>query len=149
MGDVPSAWSSGTDALPPSLTPRGEAPRGLADLTSEALSVALGGRGRAAALVDDDASTALPLQGDASLDVRFDVTDGAATVSVAYNGILPDLFREGQGIISVGQLNEGGLFQASEVLAKHDENYMPPEVADSMKNGGHMPLDYKNWQKKP
>jgi cytochrome c-type biogenesis protein CcmE len=85
----------------------------------------------------------------ASLDVRFDVTDGAATVSVAYNGILPDLFREGQGIISVGQLNEGGLFQASEVLAKHDENYMPPEIADSMKKGGQMPIDYKNWQKKP
>ena len=73
----------------------------------------------------------------------------AATVSVAYDGILPDLFRDGQGIISVGQLGEGGLFQASEVLAKHDENYMPPEVADSMKKGGHMPLDYKNWQQKP
>lgn len=79
MGDAPSAWGSGTDALPPSLTPRGEVPRGLADLTSKALNVALGGRGRAAALVDDDASTALPLQGGASLDVRF-----AAPVRATY-----------------------------------------------------------------
>lgn len=82
-----------------------------------------------------------------TLDVRFEVTDGAASVPVAYTGILPDLFREGQGIISVGQLNEAGLFQATEVLAKHDENYMPPEVADMMKKGGKMPIDYKSWQK--
>ncbi len=82
-----------------------------------------------------------------SLNVHFDVTDGAATVSVAYNGILPDLFREGQGIISIGQLNDGGLFEATEVLAKHDENYMPPEVADAMKKGGHVSPDYKSWQK--
>lgn len=82
-----------------------------------------------------------------SLNVHFDVTDGAATVSVAYNGILPDLFREGQGIISIGQLNDGGLFEATEVLAKHDENYMPPEVADAMTKGGHVSPDYKSWQK--
>lgn len=82
-----------------------------------------------------------------SLSVHFDVTDGAKSVSVAYNGILPDLFREGQGIISVGQLNPSGLFEASEVLAKHDENYMPPEVADAMKKGGQMPIDYKSWKK--
>ena len=65
--------------------------------------------------------------------VRFDVTDGVATVPVTYTGILPDLFREGQGIISIGKLNGQGVFEASEVLAKHDENYMPPEVAGSMK----------------
>ncbi|MCU0734440.1 MAG: cytochrome c maturation protein CcmE [Methylotetracoccus sp.] len=82
-----------------------------------------------------------------SLNVHFDVTDGGATVAIAYFGILPDLFREGQGIISVGQLNAAGLFVASEVLAKHDENYMPPEVADSMKKDGHLPIDYKSWKK--
>jgi cytochrome c-type biogenesis protein CcmE len=52
-------------------------------------------------------------------------------------GTLPDLFREGQGVIARGALNEAGLFQASEVLAKHDENYMPPEVADALKKSGH------------
>jgi predicted alpha-1,2-mannosidase len=71
MGSAPSAWGSGTDALPPSLTPPGEAPRGLADLTSNALSVSLGGRGKAGALVDDDASTGLSLRADAPLDFRF------------------------------------------------------------------------------
>ncbi len=82
-----------------------------------------------------------------SLNVHFEVTDGAATVAIAYSGILPDLFREGQGIISIGQLNGAGLFEASEVLAKHDENYMPPEVAASMKKDGHLPIDYKSWKK--
>ncbi|KRG70577.1 GH92 family glycosyl hydrolase [Pseudoxanthomonas dokdonensis] len=71
MGPAPSAWGSGSDALPPSLTPPGEAPRGLADMTSKALSVSLGGRGRAEALVDDDASTTLPLPADAELEFRF------------------------------------------------------------------------------
>ena len=67
------------------------------------------------------------------LTTAFDVTDNAETVTVEYTGILPDLFREGQGIVAMGQLNEGGVFVASEVLAKHDENYMPPEVAESLK----------------
>ena len=67
------------------------------------------------------------------LTTAFDVTDNAETVTVEYTGILPDLFREGQGIVAMGQLNEGGVFVASEVLAKHDENYMPPEVAASLK----------------
>ncbi|RLJ19490.1 cytochrome c maturation protein CcmE [bacterium endosymbiont of Escarpia laminata] len=67
------------------------------------------------------------------LTTAFDVTDNAETVTVEYTGILPDLFREGQGIVVLGQLNESGIFVASEVLAKHDENYMPPEVADSLK----------------
>ena len=75
-----------------------------------------------------------------SLTVHFSVTDGAATVPVVYSGILPDLFREGQGIISIGQMNGSGVFEASEVLAKHDENYMPPEVADALKQQGQMPV---------
>ncbi len=69
-----------------------------------------------------------------SLKVHFDLTDYEKTVSVEYEGILPDLFREGQGIISRGKLNADGVFIAEEVLAKHDENYMPPEVAESLKN---------------
>lgn len=68
-----------------------------------------------------------------SLKVHFDLTDFDKTVSVEYTGILPDLFREGQGIISRGKLNAQGVFIAEEVLAKHDENYMPPEVAESLK----------------
>jgi cytochrome c-type biogenesis protein CcmE len=79
--------------------------------------------------------------------VRFDVTDGPATVPVVYSGILPDLFREGQGIISIGQLNDTGVFVASEVLAKHDENYMPPEVGEALKKSGMMQLNYKDFQK--
>jgi len=67
------------------------------------------------------------------LTVHFDLTDYQNTVTVTYTGILPDLFREGQGIISTGRLNRDGVFVADEVLAKHDENYMPPEVADSLK----------------
>jgi cytochrome c-type biogenesis protein CcmE len=67
----------------------------------------------------------------------FGVTDGANTVKVAYSGILPDLFREGQGVVVLGNLQPGGTFRASEVLAKHDENYMPKEVADALKKSGH------------
>ena len=68
-----------------------------------------------------------------SLHVKFTLTDYGQTVAVDYTGILPDLFREGQGIIAQGKLDANGVFQADEVLAKHDENYMPPEVADSLK----------------
>lgn len=71
------------------------------------------------------------------LAVEFTVTDGPQEIRVHYVGILPDLFREGQGVIARGALNEAGLFQASEILAKHDENYMPPEVADALKKSGH------------
>ena len=67
------------------------------------------------------------------LTVRFDITDNAETVTIQYTGILPDLFREGQGIVALGELGKDRLFVASEVLAKHDENYMPPEVADALK----------------
>jgi len=68
-----------------------------------------------------------------SLEVRFVVTDFAHSVSVSYTGVLPDLFREGQGVIAHGKLGANGMFVADEVLAKHDENYMPPEVAESLK----------------
>lgn len=67
------------------------------------------------------------------LMVRFKLSDLSKEVTVEYTGILPDLFREGQGIVSKGRLNEQGVFIAEEVLAKHDENYMPPEVAGSLK----------------
>ncbi len=66
------------------------------------------------------------------LTTRFEVTDNSKTVTIEYTGILPDLFREGQGIVAHGKLNENGVFVADEVLAKHDENYMPPEVADAL-----------------
>ena len=72
-----------------------------------------------------------------SLMVHFTVTDGPASIKVAYDGILPDLFREGQGIIAIGELTPDGHFEASEVLAKHDEKYMPPEVADALEKTGH------------
>ncbi len=68
-----------------------------------------------------------------SLQVQFDLTDNTETITVEYTGILPDLFREGQGIVAMGSLQASGLFVAEEVLAKHDENYMPPEVADALK----------------
>jgi cytochrome c-type biogenesis protein CcmE len=73
-----------------------------------------------------------------SLATRFVVTDGPQEVTVEYVGILPDLFREGQGVIARGTLGENGVFAASEVLAKHDENYMPPEVADALEASGHV-----------
>jgi cytochrome c-type biogenesis protein CcmE len=68
--------------------------------------------------------------------VSFDVTDASATVPVIYEGILPELFREGQGIIAVGKLEADGRFRAATVLAKHDETYMPPEVAKALKEQG-------------
>lgn len=82
-----------------------------------------------------------------SLSVNFTVSDGNAKVPVQYTGILPDLFREGQGVIAVGQIHDDGVFVATEVLAKHDENYMPPEVADSLKQNGQMPTTYKDYLK--
>jgi len=72
------------------------------------------------------------------LEVSFDLTDMENELTVAYNGILPDLFREGQGIIAHGRLDDAGVFIADEVLAKHDENYMPPEVAESLKKHSEM-----------
>lgn len=69
--------------------------------------------------------------------VEFVVTDMAEEVSVRYTGLLPDLFREGQGVITEGRLDDNGIFIASSVLAKHDENYMPSEVADALKDAGY------------
>ncbi len=69
-------------------------------------------------------------------EVRFSVTDLQKTVPVVYRGLLPDLFREGQGVIAEGTLGADGTFAAREVLAKHDENYMPPEVAKALKEAG-------------
>jgi cytochrome c-type biogenesis protein CcmE len=70
------------------------------------------------------------------LDARFEVTDGAASLPVSYRGILPDLFREGQGVVAEGALETAGNFRADTVLAKHDENYMPREVVDALKQQG-------------
>ncbi|MEN9762754.1 MAG: Cytochrome c-type biosis protein CcmE [Pseudomonadota bacterium] len=69
--------------------------------------------------------------------VSFRVTDNARTIQVAYTGILPDLFKEGRGVVAQGSLQADGSFRASEVLAKHDENYMPPEAAEALKRAGH------------
>jgi cytochrome c-type biogenesis protein CcmE len=71
-----------------------------------------------------------------SLDTDFVVTDGAEHVTIRYSGILPDLFREGQGIVAMGKLNADGVLIADEVLAKHDENYMPPEVMQALEQSG-------------
>jgi cytochrome c-type biogenesis protein CcmE len=69
--------------------------------------------------------------------VTFRVTDNAKTISVAYTGILPDLFKEGRGVVAQGTLEPDGTFKAREVLAKHDENYMPPEAAEALRRAGH------------
>ncbi len=75
-----------------------------------------------------------------ALTVHFRVTDTAKTIPVVYTGILPDLFREGKGVVAQGRIESDGTFHASEVLAKHDENYMPPEAAEALKKAGH-PID--------
>jgi cytochrome c-type biogenesis protein CcmE len=72
----------------------------------------------------------------AGAEVKFAVTDGKSVVPVNFRGVLPALFREGQGVVTTGALNAGGTFVASEVLAKHDEKYMPPEVVESLKRSG-------------
>lgn len=69
---------------------------------------------------------------DDGLTVRFKVTDTAKTITVAYTGILPDLFKEGKGVVAQGRLGSDGVFEATEVLAKHDENYMPPDAAHAI-----------------
>jgi cytochrome c-type biogenesis protein CcmE len=72
-----------------------------------------------------------------SVEVRFRVTDNARTIPVVYNGILPDLFKEGKGVVAQGTLGHDGVFVASQVLAKHDENYMPPEAEEALRKAGH------------
>ena len=71
------------------------------------------------------------------IDVSFKVTDNAKAIPVVYRGTLPDLFKEGKGVVAQGTLGADGVFKASEVLAKHDENYMPPEAAEALKQAGH------------
>ncbi len=71
-----------------------------------------------------------------NLRIRFDVTDGKHDIPVRYQGIVPDLFREGQGVVAEGKLEPGGTFVADTVLAKHDERYMPKEVVDALKKSG-------------
>jgi cytochrome c-type biogenesis protein CcmE len=73
-----------------------------------------------------------------SLDVEFVVTDFVKAVTIRYRGILPDLFREGQGIVALGKLNSDGVLIADEVLAKHDEKYMPPEVTKALQDSGQL-----------
>jgi len=81
------------------------------------------------------------VRGD-NLNVRFEVTDGKNGIAVSYQGVLPDLFREGQGVVAEGALEAGGTFKADSILAKHDESYMPKEVADALKRSGHWKDDY-------
>jgi cytochrome c-type biogenesis protein CcmE len=73
---------------------------------------------------------------DENATIRFAVTDGGKATKVVYSGVLPDLFREGQGVVTEGRLDDTGTFVADSVLAKHDENYMPPEVAEALKKRG-------------
>ena len=75
---------------------------------------------------------------DGSLEIQFELTDTAKSVAVAYTGILPDLFREGQGIVAQGSLRTDGVFNATQVLAKHDETYMPPEVTEALEKAKAM-----------
>jgi cytochrome c-type biogenesis protein CcmE len=79
---------------------------------------------------------------DSNLSVRFEVTDVKNDIPVNYQGVLPDLFREGQGVVAEGALDPGGTFKADSILAKHDETYMPKEVADALKRSGHWKDDY-------
>ncbi len=83
-----------------------------------------------------EAGSVRHLNVDGHPQAMFRVTDGKAAVSVSYKGVLPDLFREGQGIVAIGTVMPGGMFRASEVLAKHDENYMPKEVVEALKASG-------------
>ena len=93
--------------------------------------IAVGKRFRLGGLVEPGSL----VRGD-NLAVSFQVGDGSATVPVSYKGILPDLFREGQGVVAEGALDASGVFKADTVLAKHDERYMPKEVADALKKQG-------------
>ena len=80
-----------------------------------------------------------------SLTITFVVTDMAQRVPVSYTGMLPDLFKEGKGVVAQGKLGTDGVFHAEQVLAKHDENYMPPEAADALEKARHgqLPKDMK------
>ena len=77
-----------------------------------------------------------------NLSVHFEVTDGKHGIPITYQGVLPDLFREGQGVVAEGALDPGGTFNADSILAKHDESYMPKEVANALKRSGHWKDEY-------
>jgi cytochrome c-type biogenesis protein CcmE len=96
-----------------------------------AMQVSPGQRFRLGGLVEDGS-----LKRDEGTTVRFAITDRAKTLAVTYTGVLPDLFREGQGVVAEGTLQADGVFHADSVLAKHDEKYMPPEVAATLKKQG-------------
>jgi cytochrome c-type biogenesis protein CcmE len=81
------------------------------------------------------------VRGD-NLKIRFEVTDGKSKLPVTYQGALPDLFREGQGVVAEGALDPAGVFNAETILAKHDETYMPKEVADALRKSGHWKDNY-------
>jgi len=81
------------------------------------------------------------VRGD-NLKIRFELTDGSREIPVVYQGVLPDLFREGQGVVAEGALDRAGGFDADMILAKHDETYMPKEVAEALKKSGHWKDDY-------
>ena len=101
---------------------------------------------RLGGLVEDKSVKRVP----DGLGVTFVVTDGAKSVPVRYSGILPDLFREGRGVVAQGHLGEDGGFVATEVLAKHDENYMPPEAAEALRKAGNpvgAPAQFQQVQK--
>lgn len=95
-------------------------------------SITAGQRFRLGGLVADKSFHKL-----ANSEFQFDIADGNRTIQVRYNGLLPDLFREGQGVVAEGMLLDDGSFRADSILAKHDENYMPREVAESLKKQGH------------
>ena len=99
--------------------------------------IAAGKRFRLGGLVENGSL----VRGD-NLVVNFKVSDGNATLPVSYKGILPDLFREGQGVVAEGALDPSGVFKADTVLAKHDENYMPKDVADALKKQGLWKEEY-------
>jgi cytochrome c-type biogenesis protein CcmE len=99
--------------------------------------IAIGKRFRLGGMVQPGSVT----RGD-NLQVGFVVTDGSTNMPVSYHGALPDLFREGQGVVTEGKLDAGGIFVADTVLAKHDETYMPKDVADALKKQGHWKDEY-------
>jgi len=101
---------------------------------------------RLGGLVEDHSVQRVP----DGLGVTFTVTDREKSIPVRYQGILPDLFREGRGVVAQGHLGDDGRFVATEVLAKHDENYMPPEAAEALKKAGHpigAPSQFQQVQK--
>jgi cytochrome c-type biogenesis protein CcmE len=100
-----------------------------------------GGRFRIGGMVVEDSVK----RSDADLQVEFELSDGANKVRVVFDDILPDLFSEGQGFVAMGSLDANGSFIATEVLAKHDENYMPPEVAEALEKAGKMPGSAANY----